>query len=389
MKLELRYIRDLIKDFKSGKKVILYGSREETENLIKFINLYDLSPYCIVNDMPDGNIKTVSALRYEHLDDIFVLICKADYMHVVDELERYGLKQSTHFRVLGKNRYANLHQEFPLDVNIGYTYSIGKLDVDFPGVTIFGDIQQENAYKIVTLGSSTSDAQSLVWRSWSEILYDTIKDKYSNVVIMAAGVSGYKSSQELLRLMRDFVGMKPQMVISFSGVNDIGSSRYPFVPYYVKRNFDEFSRLDLLDINGAKTVSEYSCGFPRVGSVAENWLRHMRMMKAICEEFEIVFYPFLEPMIGSKKNNLSANEWEQILNGDNDILKNTDDFLTEVRNAIKEEKIDFIEDISTLFDDLEDIYVDAIHVTEEGNHMIADKVFQIIERELAMGASLQ
>ena len=43
MKLELRYIRDLIKDFKSGKKVILYGSREETENLIKFINLYDLN----------------------------------------------------------------------------------------------------------------------------------------------------------------------------------------------------------------------------------------------------------------------------------------------------------------------------------------------------------
>ena len=387
MELELRYIDELIKDAGSGKKIILYGSAKETGKLVEFLKLYNLKIAYVINDVQEDNIRSVFDLMYEKPDDIFVLICKINYLQACSRLEELGLRQQVHFRALIKAKYANLHQTFPLDVNIGYTSSVEEMDARFPGVTIFGDIVQKDAYKVVTLGGSTSDSQAFVWKCWSEFLWEKLNAGHKDAVVISAGVSGYRSSQEFLKLVRDMIGLKPDMVVSFSGVNDTGETDHPFVQYYMDRIFGMFCRTDVSDINGAKTVTGYSAGFSMAGSLAENWVRHMRMMKAVCTEFGISFHSFLQPMIGSKKSILSRSEREQILNGDGDILERTERFLLDAKNILGTQAIGCIHDISDLFDKETDVYIDACHVTEEGNRKIADKIYEVIHGEIPAATS--
>ena len=56
--------------------------------------------------------------------------------------------------------------------------------------------------------------------------------------------------------------------------------------------------------------------------------------------------------------------------------------MTKVKELLKEQKVNYIYDISDLFDKNESVYIDGCHVTEEGNRMIADRIFEAIDFEV-------
>ena len=380
MRLQMRYLWQLISIARSGKKIIVYGFGAEMQKVKEIIEYYDGNIAYAVNDFASIDEKSYVDLIYEDVEQIYVIIVKEDYLEACQNLESIGLKQYFNYTVVHKSMYSNYFQKFPLDINIGYTYNVSDTDPKLPGVTVFGN--KEKPYVVVTLGSSTSDSQAFIWKCWSEILYDKIVSKKlineGNIVLYSAGVSAYRSSQELLKLVRDMLNLSPNMVISFSGVNDIGKMIYPFVQYYQCQIFDTILPYQQTDMNGSKIIPSYSCGFERTGTNAENWVKHMRIMHAICQEYGIIFHSFLEPMLGAKKSILSRSEKEIVLNDNTNIMEKTVPFINEVRQIIAKSKLDYIHDITDLFNECDNVYIDNCHVTEEGNRMIADKICSTI-----------
>ncbi len=55
------------------------------------------------------------------------------------------------------------------------------------------------------------------WTEWLEII---LREKSYSVEVLAGGIQGYASSQELLKLIQDVLILRPDLVISFSGIND-------------------------------------------------------------------------------------------------------------------------------------------------------------------------
>lgn len=173
--------------------------------------------------------------------------------------------------------------------------------------------------------------------------------------------------------------LEPDIVISYSGINDIFDNLYPFVHFYSRIIFDKFSKSNLPNVFGVRPERQYSCGIETRISKAHTWIRNQRMMKAICDEFGIEFYSFLQPMLLSKKEKMSDKERELVINNVSNGYKNIPQFLCDVKEIVKSEEITFINDVSDLFDDYGNVYIDTAHVIEEGNYIIANKIYEILK----------
>jgi hypothetical protein len=74
---------------------------------------------------------------------------------------------------------------------------------------------------ILTLGGSTTDGIRR-GHSWPEELSKLMTADGNSGTVVNGGTGGYSSNQELLKLIRDGLEFKPDIVISYSGINDMG-----------------------------------------------------------------------------------------------------------------------------------------------------------------------
>ena len=135
-----------------------------------------------------------------------------------------------------------------LDPQLGHAYDPNVLarkleDFEsFTGFVVYGDRTDSSAIRIFALGGSTTDPIfSLGGPStgpgyeecWPKILQDLLNDVGIPAVVFNGGVAGYSSNQELLKLVRDVLPLKPDIVLSLSGINDLGFvhsvERHPMV----------------------------------------------------------------------------------------------------------------------------------------------------------------
>jgi hypothetical protein len=65
-------------------------------------------------------------------------------------------------------------------------------------------------------------------------------DGYSGTIVNG-GTGGYSSNQELIKLIRDGLEFKPDIVISYSGINDMG--KYNELPYPMVHPYQDPSEL--------------------------------------------------------------------------------------------------------------------------------------------------
>lgn len=355
--------------FKLKEKIILFGDKRETLNLKKVtqtIGGYEIAYIASLEEMENV---PYSILKNEEKGSFYVWIVSEDSEKYEQKLKEIGLTKYEEYESITENPYANQSLKYQLDVHLGYTL---KTDILGGGVSVFGDEQAENTLKIVVLGNSTSNPKLFTFKSWIEAFYEILSedlDGKKSVVVYSAAVSGYKSAQELIKLQRDMLSIKPDIVISFSGVNDTHSNGGTWTNYYQKQMFDclreNYTSLGGMDISGA----EYSEGVITDETPAKKWLRNIRLMHSACKEFGIQYYAFLQPMIGEKNYDLS----EMIVGGDLKNLKKTScEFIEEVRGLI--DQYNYIYDIADLFDEVKDIYMDTAHVVESGNRMIAEKI---------------
>ncbi len=261
---------------------------------------------------------------------------------------------------------------------------------DLPGFTIFEDREKiDEKYTIVTLGGSTTDPYCANVISWSEFLFYQLKDMGINARVVCGGLSSYHSGQEFIKLFRDVLPMEPDMVISYSGVNDTKyfkrrhvCENYPYVMMHQSDFLDYSMKLAVKKgyFHGTAfhdKVNNWTLGVPDYEDPSHIWVRNERMMHAICEEFGIRFYAFLQPNrdYGGyiKTGEPEKSSYARNLNQN---MAEVREWYAETRSLIKGK--DYIIDLSELFAGQKNIYFDNCHVFERGNKKIETAIFKHI-----------
>ena len=109
-------------------------------------------------------------------------------------------------------------------------------------------------------------------------------------------------SQKLLKLIRDGVILRPDLMLSYSGINDVRIDTYDVENHFFMRKFMADILFTL--IKGGKiknwlqiniNLKTLTFGIENWESKAEFWIRCERTMYAVCKEFGIKFHAFLQP----------------------------------------------------------------------------------------------
>lgn len=113
-------------------------------------------------------------------------------------------------------------------------YNLGTKNKDTAGFCIYGDMQNAK-FHILTLGGSTTDPSIYPFKCWSECLHDLLEEAGLSNAVICGGVAGYTSAEELFKLIRDGFSLKPDIVLNYSGGNDMQvEEEYPYINFYMR-----------------------------------------------------------------------------------------------------------------------------------------------------------
>ena len=266
--------------------------------------------------------------------------------------------------------------EFQMDPNLGYNH-IG--DGIYTGFKKYG---LDGAPIIVTLGNSTTDPWQFPFKNWSQLLYEELLKNGIKACILCGGISGYMSSQELLKLLRDVLPLHPKMVICYEGFQDIHmlfrEKEYPFVSKYQKTYLSKLNIDQWIDIYYTKG---YSMGIDSHFTAYQLWKYCMRCMYALCKEFGVRYYGILQPSIYNSLPSPSGKEWEVLLHCEvrDDYLRCFEKFFEEYRND--DWNPSYIHDLTNILKGDGEEWIDTVHVTEGGNKRIAQAIYAAIKND--------
>lgn len=270
-----------------------------------------------------------------------------------------------------------------------------------PEFVAYGDVSSPDALRIVALGGSTTDpfnsvlggsaavGWSLSPNNWPQELANLLAKPGIGAKVFNLGVGGYSSNQEVLKLIRDGLLLSPHLVISLNGVNDLGfiwscSPEYPMVSPYQHRVVTFLS-----DANAGMKVSLGMKADPKFGAVGQ-WEKNIRTMRAVSKEFGAEYLCFLQPIMGFGAYSLSAAEEEMLKRAmqasasqgqirstpgvhASDYQEALDNFYRASTGMCK--RIPYCVDLTDAFKGKTGMYVDARHVSTEGNRVISRAIF--------------
>lgn len=369
-----------------SRKIVIYGSDECAEKCEKVLKLLDIKTEYFIDEKEEGRelsgkqIKSMYDLLYEE-DKCYIYICgekaQKDYETCRMQLIELGFEEGLDFVPSWERNGYHI-----FDPHLGYIPITSASGKDYRGFCTFEAGEMKGKYKVLVLGGSTSDPYYMPFKSWCEILRDTCARNGWNVEVICGGSKGYFSAQELLKLIRDGIWMEPDLVISYSGLNDIYErGEYPFLCDYQKElcaYFDDKQK-GLVSSRGVRRKRE---------SAYHNWLIHMCMIHGILSEFAIPFLAIGQPSSWAKMGEKDIRELEyQILH--KSLLADERSYESAIKNACEmrenvkrdTERLEWLEDFSDIFDGKSGMYVDVVHCSEEGNRIIAEKVYQLLEEK--------
>lgn len=270
------------------------------------------------------------------------------------------------------------YKTMKLDVMLGYTYTL-KQDSKCDGYFIYGN-NRISDYKILILGGSNTETNRTPFPCWVEIMFNNyLKEK--NVTIFNGAISGYTSSQEVMKLLRDIDRIKPNLVLSYGGYNNlyqyVEKSNRPFHIAISQKIFLQYAKKEELEManelfdNGNEDVFE--C-----------WVKHMKYLHAISMINESDFCAFVQPFIYTKKcMNRHEKRLVKMLNTifSNEMINKCKEYISMAEKASKE--YNYIFNFTSILEQ-KDVYMDICHVNKEGNMIIAEKVWMVVKERMQL-----
>jgi hypothetical protein len=240
--------------------------------------------------------------------------------------------------------------------------------------------------------------------TWCEELTRLMDNKKIRGTIFCGGSAWYHTSQDLQKLLRDVLEIKPDIVISYGGYNDLVMRRDDkmySVPLhgYIKGThiklfkcplFPNLVRYFTREKEREFTFGDLYSGIKSELNEAEYMIRNWNIMNEICKLHNIKFYGVCQPCIGSTERTrndekLSDNWLREDYLHDDELWRSCFDVLVKNYDLVRSEipNYDFMYDLSEIFDDkdLDTIYpykFDWCHVSQEGNRIVAEKMFKML-----------
>lgn len=305
------------------------------------------------------------------------------------------------------------------DPLLGYVYSDGSyislqkgLEDHLNGITRIGKNANKDI-RIAILGGSTSDIS--YEGNWMRELYVLLEERGLKPLIICAGISGYSTSQELFKLIRDVLPLKPQIVISLSGVNDMGfiqahMPQNPYIHAYQQRigNFlvekfgskktnESFFRQKVptqqekfIGMNQEMSLGAMVLGVESKEKDYEIWHKNIRMQKAICYEFDLDYFACLQPIFGFGKYKASVAEkdvyskfLEQRFIHKIPYHEALNSFYKEAKK-IAQNASTYIYDLTDIFENEYETFSDPRHLNLHGNRVLAHKIMEILDNRILL-----
>lgn len=239
--------------------------------------------------------------------------------------------------------------------------------------------------RIMTIGNSTS-----LWpdSDWSRQLGEMLVAEGYNLGIYHGAGKGNTSSQDVLRVVRDAAAIQPDLIISLSGICDIGyllnSRGYPFAHKYVRRALGY--------IKDYKFANETVYGYPDSASPAEVWCRNQRIASCVAQTLGSSYLVFLQPIMGFGNYKMSPEESSLYTQKSAVVLQAINkpygecigSFYTEVRQIINADPQCHrnIVDFSDVFAEFNGAYRDHRHQSPAGVAHLAQQMFSLINQRL-------
>lgn len=377
---------ELIEDARQYR-MILYADaayRKPVQRLLQYIDV-ELD-YCVA-DKPDDEARSVYELLYENADDIMVVAAGENFEALKAVLEGLGLRFTIDFKDI--QRYSREVNAAPYNYDPILGYNLGKNEYGIEGFRVFGNIDNAEL-RILTLGGSTTDPFIYPFKSWSECLHEVLDRKGRSNVVICGGVAGYRSSEELFKLIRDGFVFEPDIVLNYSGFNDLYLEDHPYINFYMKQisqylktqntkrtlHFDRHNFDVCWGLNGdfGGTVEE-AYAF---------WIKNEKMIHALCEARQVKQITFLQPSLFNGKKIMSEYEQSYQLNLvyiaserflETEFAKRMLEFTMVAQHDIG--KYEWVKDLSDIMGD-KDVYIDYCHVNELGNQIIAENIANVV-----------
>lgn len=345
------------------KQVVLYGIKSHYTNMwMQILRMLDVS-FSIMDD--NGNhewngycVECVSELAFLDKSNMLVILNQPyeDFLHAAERIKVYSFSMENHNCISVYEQINRINRtDIMIDVCAGAFFGVSGVRGK-SGYCLLGD-NSNNSYKIITIGGSTSDSANYQYSSWPEELFQILKKQGKRVTIYSGGVAGFYSMQELSKVLRDAREIKPDMIISFSGVNDAGIA--------------ELSAGYVNGVNGA--MSGY------INNKFEYWLDNEKMMQQEAERQNAKFYCFAQPIfyLNEKFRQYEVSKFFAM------DFENSPDICSDWRQRVKEVKgYPWFIDAMDILDDHLEVFFDMCHVTTEGNKIIAQYIYEHIKDDI-------
>jgi hypothetical protein len=282
-------------------------------------------------------------------------------------------------------------QEFR-SLKSSYEDFIGWRRQPFSGETITID---EEGYRFTPWPAGKPSEQvihvyggSTVWGTGADDA-STIPARLSEITGKRAfnfGESGYVAHQSLNLLMKNFaLGQKPEFVIFYDGVNDVSLKCRSEISFFGTaqeqrlKTLTTESRVLRLIVTGlglssfTSVTSPYDCDTnpQKANHIADMLVLDWLAAKQLSEVQGARFIGILQPVSYLGRPNAGY------LVQDEQLKKQFEIVYPLFRRKLAERNISYT-DLSAIFDDGPQVYIDFCHVTPEGNSIVASRISQIM-----------
>ena len=288
-------------------------------------------------------------------------------------------------RRLAKSFVGTSRGPLSVDPHLGYALE--------PAFRVFGDEEDEGALRIVALGGSTTDPYNQ--GHWCGTLSETLAREGIPARIYNGGVGSYSTNQEVVKLIRDALALKPHVVISVDGVNDLGlvKSISPSTPmvnhpqqaimeYVVQASSQSLFLPNLARLLkfGEGILQEPHWGHPAEMKAEQVWEKNVRIMNAVSTEFGIRYMAVLQPIMGFGSYEPSPREkemWEERGQRPRTDGATYHEALTRYYEAaqIRCHQIPYCADLTGIYAGKSDLYGDPRHPNPEGYRLLGEAIF--------------
>lgn len=364
------------------KKIYVYGIGPVEREFADYLKLLDYDFAGFLTDEDDieissedkNTVRSFEEILYE--DELYVWAYDKEK---AIKLHDFGFIYFKNFYIRDYRFDITINPSTILDINLGNSY---LSDSKYPGFMVYGH-ERVNDFKIVALGGSTTDGTMYPFKSWPQLLYEELGE---NITVYNGGVCSYTSNQELVKMLRDVLMIKPDMIVVYDGYNDLAFNvdiNYPFASLYLEQIF-EFAKDHIENEDetySLETKFPVCRGIRSQRSYFDNWRFNMQIMHAIAEESKISFYSFCQPILSSKRGK-TEQEKNMLLSMASDKAELFKKYSFRESIAHLLDKPDYIHDLSHIFDDMDNVYMDVCHVWENGNKIIAQEIKKVIQSKI-------